>query len=65
MIADCREISILYDPDNTGDNATVNQVCYDAEDFCYSEVRCVNLGTFCDCLGPPETAGVLAADPPW
>lgn len=39
MIADCREISVIYDPENTGDNATVNEVCADAENFCYQEVR--------------------------
>lgn len=39
MIADCREISVIYDPENTGVNDTVNQVCFDAEDYCYSEVR--------------------------
>lgn len=39
MIADCRDISVIYDPENTGVNDTVNQVCADAEDYCYSEVR--------------------------
>lgn len=38
-IKDCREISTVYDPMNIGVNATVNDVCYDAEDFCYNEVR--------------------------
>ena len=38
-IQDCRDISTVYDPENIGMNATVNAVCYDAEDFCATEVR--------------------------
>ena len=39
QIADCRAISTVYDPENLGVNETVNQVCSDAEAFCYDEVR--------------------------
>lgn len=39
MIADCREISVIYDPENTGVNSTVNEVCDEAESYCYEYVR--------------------------
>ena len=39
MIADCRQISVVFDPDNTGGNETVNSVCADAENYCYEFVR--------------------------
>ncbi|OTA54958.1 serine carboxypeptidase [Hypoxylon sp. EC38] len=39
QINDCRALSVVYDPDNTGVNDTVNKVCSDAETFCSSYVR--------------------------
>ncbi|EDN07998.1 hypothetical protein HCAG_04508 [Histoplasma mississippiense (nom. inval.)] len=39
MVDDCRAISAVWDPDNTGINDTVNDVCSKAENYCYSEVR--------------------------
>lgn len=39
MIADCREMSTVYDPENTGANETVNEACSDAENYCYEYVR--------------------------
>ncbi|RMZ16090.1 hypothetical protein D0862_01388 [Hortaea werneckii] len=39
QIEDCRAISVIYDPENIGINATVNQVCQEAENFCSTEVR--------------------------
>lgn len=39
QIADCRAISVIYDPENIGINETVNAVCADAEDFCSTYVR--------------------------
>lgn len=35
----CRNLSLIYDPENIGINKTVNQICADAENFCYSDVR--------------------------
>ncbi|EGP84851.1 secreted peptidase S10 [Zymoseptoria tritici IPO323] len=35
----CRNVSIVYDPENTGINATVNDLCQEAESFCNDEVR--------------------------
>ncbi|PGH00730.1 hypothetical protein GX51_05611 [Blastomyces parvus] len=39
MVEDCRAISAIYDPDNTGINETVNDICATAENYCSSEVR--------------------------
>ena len=39
QIANCRAISVVSDPMNIGINATVNQICSDAEDFCSAKVR--------------------------
>lgn len=39
MIVACREISVISDPENTGVNETVNNVCAEAENFCYEFVR--------------------------
>ncbi|KAK2781854.1 hypothetical protein FQN53_000281 [Emmonsiellopsis sp. PD_33] len=39
QINDCRKIAAISDPDNLGINATVNEVCSDAETFCSNEVR--------------------------
>ena len=39
QIDDCRALLPEYDPDNIGINATVNQICADAENFCSDEVR--------------------------
>ena len=33
-INDCRKVSAIFDPDNTGINATVNAICEDAETWC-------------------------------
>ncbi|KAK4501839.1 hypothetical protein PRZ48_007648 [Zasmidium cellare] len=38
-IYQCRNLSLIYDPENIGINKTVNRICADAEDFCYSDVR--------------------------
>jgi hypothetical protein len=38
QIEDCRALT-QYDPQSIGINATVNQVCSDAENFCSDEVR--------------------------
>lgn len=35
----CREISAVYDPENIGINATVNDICEDAETYCTNNVR--------------------------
>lgn len=35
----CRAVSAVYDPDNIGLNATVNQVCAAAETFCSDNLR--------------------------
>ncbi|KAI1341701.1 carboxypeptidase S1-like protein B [Xylariaceae sp. FL0016] len=39
QIAQCEELAVLYDPEARGINDTVNQICSDAENFCYSDVR--------------------------
>ncbi|KAI1382837.1 serine carboxypeptidase [Hypoxylon trugodes] len=39
QINDCRALALESDPDNIGINATVNQVCSDAETFCSNKVR--------------------------
>jgi carboxypeptidase C (cathepsin A) len=39
MIADCRALIPDYDPENVGINATVNQICSDAENYCSDNVR--------------------------
>ncbi|KAI1408193.1 serine carboxypeptidase [Hypoxylon sp. FL1857] len=39
QINDCRALSVVYDPNNTGVNDTVNKVCSDAETFCSNYVR--------------------------
>ncbi|RYP76015.1 hypothetical protein DL771_002087 [Monosporascus sp. 5C6A] len=39
QINDCRELAVLYDPDNRGVNETVNDVCYRAETFCTNNIR--------------------------
>ncbi|KAI2463189.1 serine carboxypeptidase [Annulohypoxylon bovei var. microspora] len=39
QINDCRALALVYDPENIGINATVNEVCSDAETFCSNEVR--------------------------
>lgn len=39
QIADCRALIPEYDPGNIGINATVNQICADAEDYCSTYVR--------------------------
>ncbi len=38
-IADCRALVPEYDPENIGINATVNQICSDAETYCTEHVR--------------------------
>jgi carboxypeptidase C (cathepsin A) len=35
----CHNASIIYDPENIGINATVNELCQEAESFCNTEVR--------------------------
>lgn len=35
----CREVSAVYDPENIGINATVNDICEDAETYCTNNVR--------------------------
>ncbi|KAL2382300.1 hypothetical protein RJZ90_003350 [Blastomyces dermatitidis] len=39
MVEDCRVLSAVWDPDNTGINDTVNEVCSTAENYCSSEGR--------------------------
>lgn len=39
QIYHCRNLSLAYDPENIGINATVNQVCEDAETYCTKYVR--------------------------
>lgn len=39
QIDDCRAVSTVYDPDNMGINATVNQICSYAEVFCEDSLR--------------------------
>jgi carboxypeptidase C (cathepsin A) len=39
QIEDCRAVSSVSDPENLGVNATVNQVCADAETFCAEILR--------------------------
>lgn len=39
LIADCQEISAIYDPENTGANESVNEACAEAEKYCYEYVR--------------------------
>ncbi|KAI0156451.1 carboxypeptidase S1 [Xylariaceae sp. FL1272] len=39
QIVECRALASLYDPDNTGLNATVNENCEAAEMFCSTQVR--------------------------
>ncbi|KKZ61151.1 carboxypeptidase S1 like B [[Emmonsia] crescens] len=39
MVNDCRAVSAISDPENTGINATVNDICSKAENYCSSEVR--------------------------
>lgn len=39
QIDNCRAVSSVYDPSNIGVNATVNQVCSDAEEYCYLNIR--------------------------
>ncbi|KAI1084335.1 serine carboxypeptidase [Whalleya microplaca] len=43
----CREVALLYDPENIGINETVNEICSDAENFCSNNVR----GPFLDYSG--------------
>lgn len=38
-IYNCRNLSLEYDPTQRGLNASVNDVCEDAETFCSNEVR--------------------------
>ncbi len=38
-IDSCRLVSSIYDPENTGINATVNEICSDAENFCAGILR--------------------------
>ena len=38
-IYNCRNLSLEYDPENRGHNASVNDVCEDAETFCTAYVR--------------------------
>ena len=39
QIDHCRQVSALYDPENTGINATVNTICQEAETFCSNNIR--------------------------
>jgi carboxypeptidase C (cathepsin A) len=39
QINDCHTVARVFDPANTGINATVNQICSAAEGFCTREVR--------------------------
>lgn len=39
QIDDCRVVASAYDPDNIGLNATVNQICADAESYCSNNIR--------------------------
>jgi carboxypeptidase C (cathepsin A) len=39
QINDCREVAELYDPENTGINATVNDICEAAETYCTVNIR--------------------------
>ncbi|KAH9893796.1 carboxypeptidase S1-like protein B [Xylariomycetidae sp. FL2044] len=39
QIDECRALSLVWDPENRGVNATVNEVCQEAESFCGSDVR--------------------------
>lgn len=39
QINDCRALATEWDPDNRGTNATVNDVCYQAETFCTENIR--------------------------
>lgn len=38
QIDNCRAIASVYDPRNIGINATVNQVCAEAEEYCYDNL---------------------------
>ena len=39
QIDNCREAAALHDPDNLGINATVNQICSNAETYCTNTMR--------------------------
>ncbi|KAI1821045.1 carboxypeptidase S1 [Xylaria intraflava] len=39
QIEECIAIAAVYDPDNVGTNATVNEICQSAETFCSTRVR--------------------------
>lgn len=39
QIDDCREVAAVYDPENTGINATVNRICQQAETYCTNTMR--------------------------
>lgn len=39
QIDECQAVASVYDPDNIGTNATVNQICADAETFCSENLR--------------------------
>ena len=39
QIYHCRNMSLTYDPENTGHNVSVNKICQVAEDYCTKNVR--------------------------
>lgn len=39
QINECQAVARVYDPDNVGSNATVNQICTEAETFCSQHLR--------------------------
>ncbi|KAJ4414932.1 hypothetical protein N0V82_007645 [Gnomoniopsis sp. IMI 355080] len=39
QINNCRAVSSVYDPENTGINSTVNKICSGAETFCTENIR--------------------------